>query len=319
MARSEGQGGSRRTVLVALGANVSIAVAKAVAGLASGSSAMLAEAAHSVADTMNQVFLLFSLTFSERDPDEEHPFGYGKERFFWAFLAAVGIFVAGAGFSMYEGLHRIFGPQQEEGSYLIAYAVLAFSLAAEGTSLLRAMRQTRGEAHDREKSSVGYVRASRDPTTKTVLFEDSAAVIGVLLAALGIGLHQVTGNQVYDGLASIAIGILLIVVAIALGRDTKRLLIGEAALPEEREAIREVLEDRPEVEDVVELMTMALAPDRLLVAARVDLADGLSADEIERASSQIDEELRSRVPGVWQVFLDATPGNERGRAPASAS
>jgi len=319
MARGDGQGGSRRTVLVALAANASIAVAKAFAGLVSGSSAMLAEAAHSVADTMNQLFLLFSLTFSERAADEEHPFGYGKERFFWAFLAAVGIFVAGAGFSLYEGFHRVFGPQQEEGSYLIAYAVLAFSLAAEGTSLLRAMRQTRGEARDRKKTPVGYVRGSRDPTTKTVLFEDSAAVIGVVLAVLGVGLHQITGDQVYDGLASIAIGILLIVVALALGRDTKRLLIGEAALPEERDAIRDVLEDRPEVEDVVQLMTMALAPDRLLVAARVDLADGLSADEIERASSAIDEELRSRVPGVWEVFLDATPRNERRHAPAPAS
>jgi cation diffusion facilitator family transporter len=317
MARGAAQGGSRRTVLVALGANASIAVAKALAGLASGSSAMLAEAAHSVADTMNQVFLMFSLTLATREPDDEHPFGYGKERFFWAFLAAVGIFVAGAGFSFYEGLHRIFGPQEKEGSYAIAYAVLAFSLLAEGTSLVRAMRQTRVEAREREQSAVGYVRASRDPTTKTVLFEDSAAVVGVVLAATGVALHELTGNQVYDGLASVAIGVLLVVVAIALGRDTRRLLIGEAALPEEREAIRSVLVERPEVEDVLQLLTMALAPDRLLVAARVDLSDGLTAEEVERASSAIDEELRTRVPGVWEVFLDATPGNERTRAPVS--
>ena len=311
MARVGGQGGSRRTVLVALGANASIAVAKAVAGVVSGSSAMLAEAAHSVADTMNQVFLLASLSLAERDADEEHPFGYGKERFFWAFLAAVGIFVAGAGFSFYEGFHRMFGPHQEESAYAIVYAVLAFSFAAEGISLIRAVRQTRGEAHERRQSSVGYVRASRDPTTKTVLFEDSAAVVGVVVAAAGVGLHQATGNQVFDGLASVAIGVLLVVVAFALGRDTRQLLIGEAASPEERDAIRTVLQERSEVDDVVQLLTMALAPDRLLVAARVDLADGLTTDEVERASSAIDEELRTRVPGVWEVFLDATPGGER--------
>jgi cation diffusion facilitator family transporter len=305
-----GQRAARRTVLVALAANASIAVAKLAAGLISGSSAILAETAHSIADTMNQVFLLFSLRFGEREPDAEHPFGYGKERFFWAFLAAVGIFVAGAGFSLYEGLSRIFGPQAKEGSYAIAYAVLAFAAVAEGTSLIRAIRHTRGEAQERSQSHLGYVRESRDPTTKTVLFEDSAAVIGVGIAFAGVGLHQMTGNQVYDGLASVAIAVLLGVVAVGLGRDTRALLIGEAATPGERQAIESILEARPEVDGVLELLTMALAPDRLLVAARIDLANGLTTDEVERASSAIDHELRERVPGVWQVFLDATPRSE---------
>jgi cation diffusion facilitator family transporter len=315
MSERGGQRGARRTVLVALAANASIAVAKLVAGLMSGSSAMLAESAHSVADTMNQVFLLASLKLGEREADAEHPFGYGKERFFWSFLAAVGIFVAGAGFSLYEGLHRIFGPTSEEGSYGVAYAVLAFALLAEGTSLVRAWRQTRGEARARRQTYFGFVRASRDPTTKTVLFEDSAAVVGVLLAFAGVGLHQATGNQVYDGLASVAIAVLLAVIAVALGRDTRRLLIGEAATPEERKAIKEILDARPELDRVLELLTMALAPDRLLVAARIDLADGLSTKEVERASSEIDRELRERVPGVWQVFLDATPRSEAVRSP----
>ena len=303
----------RKTVLIALAANASIAVAKLVAGLMSGSSAMLAESAHSVADTMNQVFLWFSLKLGEREADSEHPFGYGKERFFWSFLAAVGIFVAGAGFSLFEGLQRIFGSSSEQGSYGIAYAVLAFSLIAEGSSLVRAWRQTRSEAKARRQTYVGFVRASRDPTTKTVLFEDSAAVIGILLAFAGVGLHQATGNQVYDGIASVAIGALLAIIAVTLGRDTRDLLLGEAATPEERQAIREVLEARPELDRVLELLTMALAPDRLLVAARIDLADGLSTDEVERASSEIDRELRERVPGVWQVFLDATPRSEAPR------
>ncbi|HEX7298941.1 MAG TPA: cation diffusion facilitator family transporter [Solirubrobacteraceae bacterium] len=301
---------ARRTVLVALAANASIAAAKLVAGLISGSSALLAETAHSVADTMNQVFLLYSLKFSEREADAEHPFGYGKERFFWAFLAAVGIFVAGAGFSLYEGVDRVFGPAQESGPFGVAYAVLAFSLVAEGTSLARAWRQTRREARERRAAHVEYLRASRDPTTKTVLFEDSAAVVGLVLALAGVTLHQATGNQVYDGLASIAIAILLATIAFALGRDTRRLLIGEAATPQERQAIMEVLESHPAVDRVLELLTMALAPDRLLVAVRVDLADGLTAAEIEQASSEIERQLRERVPTVWQVFLDATPRSE---------
>jgi cation diffusion facilitator family transporter len=310
MAASAELRAARRTVLIALGANAAIAVAKLFAGLVSGSSALLAETAHSVADTMNQVFLLYSLRLSEREADAEHPFGYGKERFFWSFLAAVGIFVAGAGFSMYEGLDRVLGPAEEAGPFGVAYGVLGFSLLAEGASLLRAWRHTRREAEKSQTTHVRYLRASRDPTTKTVLFEDSAAVIGVVLAFAGVALHQATGNQVYDGLASIAIAVLLATVAVALGRDTRDLLIGEAATPEERQAIMEVLETHPAVDRVLQLLTMALAPDRLLVAARIDLADNLSAADVERASSEIERQLRERVPTVWQVFLDATPHTE---------
>jgi cation diffusion facilitator family transporter len=250
----------------------------------------------------------------EREPDAEHPFGYGKERFFWSFLAAVGIFVAGAGYSLYEGLHRIFGPAVETGAYGLAYAVLGFAFLADGASLVRAWRQTRQEAGERRQSHASYVRASRDPTTKTVLFEDSAAVVGVLVALAGVALHQATGNQLYDGLASVVIAVLLAVIAVALGRDTKALLIGEAATAEERAAITEIIEANPAVDRLLELLTMALSPDRLLVAARIDLADGLSADEIERASSEIDRELHERIATVWQVFLDATPRSEVAQA-----
>ncbi len=310
----EPQPAARRTVLIALAANASIAVAKLFAGLVTGSSALLAEFAHSVADTMNQIFLLYSLAVGEREPDAEHPFGYGKERFFWSFLAAVGIFVAGAGFSLYEGLSRIFGPETESGSYGIAYAVLVFAGLAEGASLARAYRQTRHEAAESRQSHARYVRASRDPTTKTILFEDSAAVIGVVVAFAGVALHEATGNQVFDGLASVVIAVLLATVAVALGRDTRALLIGEAATPEEREAIAEIIEAHPAVDRLLELLTMALAPDRLLVAARIDLADGLGADEIERASSDLDRELHERIATVWQVFLDATPRSEVAQA-----
>jgi cation diffusion facilitator family transporter len=307
VAEGDNQGAAKRTVLIALGANAAIALAKFAGGIASGSSALLSEAAHSVADTTNQVFLLMSLGFAERDPDPEHPFGYGKERFFWSFMAAIVIFVSGAGFSVYEGLSRILGSSSEEGGFGIAYAVLAFAVLAEGTSWVRAFRQTRGEAHRAQQSPTAFVRRSRDPTTKTVLFEDSAAVIGVVLAIAGVALHQITGDKVWDGAASLAIAVLLVGVAVGLGHNTYELLIGAAALPEERRRIEEVLEARPEVDRVIELMTMALAPNRLLVAVRYDAAADLGSDDIERASNEIDDELRDQVPTVWQVFLDPTP------------
>jgi len=191
---------SRRTVLIALAANAAIMVVKAIGGVVSGSSALLAEAAHSVADTANQVFLLTSLQRSVREPDDEHPFGYGQERFLWAFVAAIGIFVAGAGFSLYQGLEAILGAG-EESEFGIAYAILAFAILAEGISLVRAYRQTSGEARGKGVSLRGHLQGSRDPTTKTVLFEDTAAVTGNAVAIAGVALHQITGNAVFEASA----------------------------------------------------------------------------------------------------------------------
>ncbi|HZD67823.1 MAG TPA: cation diffusion facilitator family transporter [Actinomycetes bacterium] len=298
---------SRKTVYAAMAANFAIAVAKAAAGLLGSSPAMLAEAAHSVADTMNQVFLLVSLSLGDRKPDEEHPFGYGKERFFWAFLAAVFIFVSGAVFSLYEGLHALLGNEQAEASFVISYAVLGFSLLAEGASLVRATSQVRGDARAADVKLRTYLKNSTDTTVRTVLFEDSAAVTGVVLALLGVGLHHLTGERFWEGLASVAIGLLLVVIAYALGRDNKGLLIGEAARPEQRQLLRDVIMGHPEVEEVLELLTMHLGPSTLLVAVRLDLQDELSAGEVEELSNQIDGELRHAVSEVSQVFLDATP------------
>src|SRR5919205_956022 len=167
---------SRKTVLIALAANAGIGVVKLVAGLLSGSSAMLAEGAHSVADTTNQLFLLGSLRFAERKPDEQHPFGYGKERFVWTFMAAIFIFVAGSLFSLYEGISKLLSGGAGETKFILTYAVLAFALVMEATSLIRALRQTKSDAGRARRPVSGYVRVSRDPTTKTVVFEDSAAV-----------------------------------------------------------------------------------------------------------------------------------------------
>jgi cation diffusion facilitator family transporter len=302
---------SHKTVYLALAANAGIGVAKLAGGLVSGSSAMLAEAAHSAADTTNQIFLLASLNLAERPPDELHPFGYGKERFFWAFMAAVTIFVSGAMFSIFEGVRRILSGEAETGSTGVAYAVLAVGLVLEGASLARAATQTAEEARRRRRPLARHLRASRDPTTKTVLFEDSAAVIGLALAAAGLGLTQVTGNPVWDGAASIAIGLLLGGAAFALGRDTKHLLIGEAALPEEREALARVFHEDPRVDSLEELLTMVLGPQSLLVAARFDIAPGLTSDDVEALAEDLDRWLHDAVPDVGEVFLDPTPRRVR--------
>ncbi len=306
---------SRKTILAAMAANFAIAVAKAAAGLIGRSPAMLAEAAHSVADTMNQVFLLVSLSLGDRTPDEEHPFGYGKERFFWAFLAAVFIFVSGAVFSLYEGLRALLGGEEVEATFVVAYAVLGFSLVAEGASLWRAVSHVRADASAAGVRLRTFLQQSNDTTVRTVLFEDSVAVTGVVLALVGVGLHQLTGERLWEGLASIAIGLLLVVVAYVLGRDNKGLLIGEAARPEQRERLRDVIAAHPEVEEVLELLTMHLGPSNLLVAVRLDLRDDLTAGEVEELSNRIDHELREAVPEVDQVFLDATPRPRRAEQP----
>src|SRR4051812_45350270 len=188
---------SHKTVYLALAANAGIGVAKFVGGAISGSTAMLAEAAHSVADTTNQLFLLASLNLAEREPDANHPFGYGRERFFWPFMAAVFIFVSGALFSIYDGVHRMLSGAEPSGGTGVAFAVLAVAFVLEGSSLLRAARQTQEEARRQRRGFARHIRVSRDPTTKTVVFEDSAALLGILLAAAGLALTEVTGSTVF--------------------------------------------------------------------------------------------------------------------------
>jgi cation diffusion facilitator family transporter len=303
---------SRRTAAIALASNVTIAVAKIVAGVLSGSAAMYAEAAHSIADTTNQTFLLYSIGLSERPPDAAHPFGSGRERFLWTFVAAVGTFLAGAIFAIGWGVYELMNPRGPETEFVIPFAVLGLSLLTEGASWLRALRQTRREARREKLGYVEYVRLSRDPNVKMVLFEDSAALIGIGLAALGIGLQALTGIEFWDPAASVAIGALLIVVAFWMARDARYMLVGAAARPDERVRLEAALNGFPEVEEVRELLTLTLGPNALLVAARIDLADGLDADRIERLSDEIDARLHEVVDDVTEVFVDATPPPDRG-------
>jgi cation diffusion facilitator family transporter len=298
---------SRRTVNIALASNATIAVAKLVAGLMTGSSAMLAETAHSLADTVNQGFLRVSLNLSAEQPTPDHPFGLGQERFLWTLMAAVGMFLAGAAFAVGYGVYELLHPSNETSTYLPAYAVLAVSFAAEGTSWLRARRQTRGEARAAGRQVIEYVRTSRDPNVKMVLFEDSAALAGIGIAAAGLILHQVTGASQWDSGASVLIGAMLMIVALALARDSRHLLLGAAALPEERKAIERVIAEHPGIAEVHELLTLVLGPRALLVAARVDLRDDLAGGDVEESASEIEEQIREAVPDVTEVFLDPTP------------
>ncbi len=296
---------TRRTVIVAGLANIAVAVIKAVAGILTGSSAMLAEAAHSTADTINQAFLLTSINRGRKPADAEHPFGYGQERYFWSLLAAFGIFVAGAGFSIFEGILALSRPQSG-GDALLAYIVLALAGIAEGTSFARAFWQVRGEAR-RDRTSVGeHVRTSPDTTVKAALFEDSVAVIGLALAAAGIGLRQLTGSGGWDGAASIAIGVLLIFVAIRLGQNSRDLLIGRSASSRDLEKIRAEIEAEQGVDELLELLTMHLGPDHLIVAARVSLADEIVADDVEDLADRIDKRLAEVLPQTPHVFIDPT-------------
>lgn len=301
--------------MVALAANIAVAVAKLAGGLLTGSAAMLSEAAHSVADSINELFLLTSLHRSARPADPRHPFGYGMERFFWSLLAAVGIFVAGAGFSALEA-YRSFTSSAVPSAhyYLINYVIVAIAILAEGTSWVRAVRQLRAEARASEQSTVGRIRASTDPSVTTVASEDTAAIMGLLLAAAGLGLHQITGSSWWEGVSSALIAALLIVVAGALGRDSQSLLIGEAATPGLTDALRDYLNTEcPAIDQLIDLMTMHIGANQVLLAVRVDLADGLSSADVERISSEIDAEIQQRWPVITEVFIDPTRARLRQR------
>ncbi|MFE2515693.1 cation diffusion facilitator family transporter [Streptomyces mirabilis] len=290
---------TRLTVLVALGANLLIAVAKAVGGLLAGSPALLSEAAHSVADSMNEVFLLAALRRSRRPADRRHPFGYGKERFFWSLLAAVGIFVMGGCFSFFQGVEALRnGAEESFHGYVAGLAVLGVALLAEGASLLRALHQVRRQG--------GGADGMRDPALRTVVAEDGTAVIGVMFAITGMVLHMVTGQVVWEACASLAIGALLVCVACWLGRDAREQLIGRAADEEASRRIRALLEAQPEIDSVEALLTMQLGLDSTLVAARIDLVPGLDSEEVEEVAVRIKRSVAHTVPEADQIFLDVT-------------
>jgi len=304
------------TVGAALAANLVIAAAKAVGGLFTGSPALLSEAAHSVADSINEIFLFASLRRSGRAPDPVHPFGYGKERYFWSLLAAVGIFVTGGCFSFYQGVRawQQHGGESHTG-YLIGLAVLGLALLMEGGSLARALVQARAE-HGAGAGLSWIRRAADDPALRTVLAEDSTAVVGVLLAAGGMLAHLATGDPRWEAGASLAIGLLLVFVAYRLGREAEQELIGRAVDPALQAELRATLAAEPEVDLVTELLTMRLGPGSMLVAARLDLEPGLDSEQVEEVCMRIRATMRDRWPGLVQIFLDITDATTQQRRQA---
>ncbi|MCZ2524636.1 cation diffusion facilitator family transporter [Streptomyces sp. HB2AG] len=313
-------GETKGTVFVALGANLVIAAAKAAGGLMTGSPALLSESAHSVADSLNEVFLLAALRRSRRRPDAKHPFGYGKERFFWSLLAAVGIFVMGGCFSFYQGLHALTSGESESGGtggYAVAVAVLVVALLAEGTSLAKALVQVRGDARRAGRGFRAELRAGDDPALRTVVAEDGTAVLGVLLALTGIGLHLATGELYWEAAASIGIALLLMYVAYRLGRETRDVLVGTATSPELQQQARDLLEEQPEVDTVTHLLTMRLGTDSTLLAARVDLVEGVAGEDVEEASDRVKRQISEACPEFDQVFLDITRASAADRRRAA--
>ncbi|WP_435240286.1 cation diffusion facilitator family transporter [Streptomyces cucumeris] len=305
------------TVLVALAANLVIAVAKAVGGVFAGSPALLSEAAHSVADSLNEVFLLASLKRSRKAPDDQHPFGYGKERYFWSLLAAVGIFVMGGCFSVFQGFEALHaGGSEDHSGYVVGLAVLGVALLAEGSSLVRALVQVRGQAREADRGVLAELRNSDDPTLRTVLAEDSTACLGVLFAIAGMWLHMVTGDAAYEVAASFLIGALLGYVAYRLAMESRGRLIGEAIDPVQRHELRVFLDEQPEIDTVTSLLTMRLGNDSTLVAARVDLVSGLDSEEVEEVLVRVKAAMARAWPHADQIFLDVTDASAKDRARA---
>jgi cation diffusion facilitator family transporter len=317
MADSEKASGgeSAGTVIVAGLVNLGIAVAKLAGGLLSHSSAMLSEAAHSVADTVTEVFLYVALKRGEKPADAKHPFGYGRETYFWAFIASLTTFLVGAGFSFFQGITTIIDGE-EQGDPRVSYIVLAVSFVLEGISFRKAVKQVRGAARTWGISPATYLRRTTDTTVKAVTFEDAAALVGLVLAAFGLFLEHMTGNSVWDGVSAIAIGLLLLGVAFVLARANKSLLIGQSASPRIEQELKAEIAALDHVDGVPLLLTSVIGPGKILVAAKVDFDDNSTVADIEAVADEAERRLVARHAGVRYVFLDPTRGDGSARAEA---
>ncbi|MGD2108072.1 MAG: cation diffusion facilitator family transporter [Phycisphaerae bacterium] len=294
--------GSKKVIYAAFVGNAGIAVTKFIAAALTNSSAMLAEAIHSVVDTGNQGLLLWGIRRSNLPPDEDFPLGRGKEVYFWSFVVAIMIFAVGSGISLYEGIKHLLHPEPIE-QVGVNYVVLAIATVFEGVAWLYAWRGFRTSKGDH-----GYLEAvhrAKDPTLFVVLFEDTAALLGLLVAFVGIALGQVTGSPYFDGAASIVIGLILAAVAGWLAWETKGLLIGEAAVPEVQRLIREIILAHSGIKRVNELITMHMGPDNILVNMSVDFADDLTSSEVESAAADLNRQIKQAVPHVRRVFVEA--------------
>ena len=293
---------SKKTIFAAIGANFAIAITKFVAAALSGSSAMLSEGIHSLADTGNELLLLLGIHMSQKPADANHPFGRGKELYFWTLIVAMMIFTVGGGISIYQGVTHLLNLKPLKDPTW-DYVVLGFSVVFEGFSWKVAFTEllaTKGE-----KNFWEAVRTSKDPIVFTVLFEDSAALLGLVVAFFGIFLGHQFQNPAFDGIASIVIGIILAVVAIVLAYESKGLLIGESADIETVNNIRRLAADEPAVERVMRTLTMHLGPDEVLLNLEIHFYIQLSSEEVALAVSRLEETIRTYHPEVKHIFIEA--------------
>ena len=293
---------SKKVILAAFLGNFAIAIIKFAAASFTGSSAMLSEGIHSLVDTGNQLLLFYGLRRSARPPDERHPFGYGRELYFWAFVVAILIFAVGSGISLYEGYHKILDPHPVTSIY-INYIVLGLAIIFETVVFVVAFREFNNTRGDR--GFLDAVRVSKDPAIFTVLLEDTAALAGLLIALIGLILSDVLDMPVLDGVASMLIGVVLALVAFILAYETKSLLIGEGADPEIVGGVRRMLVAEKNIRRVNEVLTLHQGPRDVLVTVSVDLKDSMTADEVEKSVTAIERRIKSGYPIVSRVFVEA--------------
>ena len=305
--RSEPRDESLGSVLVALAANSAIAVAKGIAAALTGSPALLAETLHTIADAGNEVFLYIAIRRGRRPADASHPFGYGPERYYWALLAAIGMFVVGGAVSVWDGVHALLNPPELD-AFWIGVVVLVVALALDGISRTVAVRQLRVQAARREVSIRELLRESPDPTVVTVYFEDTIDVLGALLALVALVLHRVTGSGIPDALASIVIGGLLCYLASRLTRRNRELLTNQSVPERYVQRMRDRIEREPAIHAVTQLEAIYLGPTAVLVAADVQLADGLAGADVTAALARMRAEVGREVPAIARLYLTPVSG-----------
>jgi cation diffusion facilitator family transporter len=293
---------SKKVIYAALAGNLLISITKFIASFMTGSSAMLSEGIHSLVDTGNQGLLLYGLKQAEKPASEEFPFGHGKEIYFWSFVVAILIFALGAGVSLYEGVHHIINPA-EISNPMINYIVLGLAILFEGASFIFALKefkQAKGQL-----SYIDAVKQGKDPSMFVVLFEDGAAMLGLFVALIGIVLAQVTGIAIFDGIASVVIGLILAATSAWMAIETKGLLIGESADPAIVKAIHEMVDQIDPIERTNEVLTMHMGPHYILVNVSADFAPSANSDEVESSIALLDQRIKKRFPDVKRIFVEA--------------
>jgi cation diffusion facilitator family transporter len=298
--------GTTRAVFAAFAGNLAIAITKALAAVLTGSGALIAETAHSIADSLNQILLYVGIRRSVAPPTERHPLGHGKERYFWSLVVALFLFFGGGVFSLYQSYDRLAHPH-EIGDATIGFIVLGLSALFEAFSLTVAVRELRHAARLAEMSVARFLSQLRDPALRTVLYEDSAALAGLAVATGGLGLTVLTGDHLFDAVASGLIGVILIYVAYQLAWSARGLIVGQAPPEEVRHALRETISGMPGVERVIALRVVEMGTNQLLVLARVSVRDDLPAGDAERLMVRLRDRLKGNHPEVMTSYIELHP------------